>query len=938
MEPIHAFIESGTHRRHRRGNAVTDLGTLTGTSSGANGISNNGTYVTGSFLNGSVRHGFLYSSATGAVDLGALGNFSQGNAVNNTGQVAGYTVPSTDHAFLYSGTTMTDLGTIGGGLSSSFGYGINNLGQVVGYSNVNPANSHQYDAFVYKNGSMQDLGLPTGATSSYAASINDSGLIAGYFTPDSATTHPFTLLNGTFTDLGTLNGTASGTTGSAAYVSSNGLVVGSSVNASKNTHAFLYSGGQMTDLGTLGGTLSRASGVNASGDVVGESFWSGSGFHGFLYHGGTMLDLNSLLDSASSGYTITDATGISDTGVVVATGAIPGGGTHALLLAPASVSPQTITFDAIPNQIFGVSPFAIAVQASSGLPVTIASTTTTVCKNASGLVMLLSAGTCPLTATQGGNGSFSAATPVVRSFAVSLANPSGTLLGATGSPFAVGSEPRSVAVGDFNGDGKPDLATANYGDGTVTVLLANNSGGYTAATGSPFTVGANPQSVAVGDFNGDGFQDLAVANSGSNNVTVLLGNGSGGFTAASGSPINVGTQPVSIAVGDFNGDGIQDLALANYSSNNVTVLLGNGAGGFTAAAASPFMVGTNPQSLAVGDFNGDRAQDLAIANFGSGSVTVLLGNNLGGFTPAPNSPFTVGTTPYSVAVGDFDGNGIPDLATANSGSNNVTVLLGNGSGGFTTATGNPFSVGTSPYSVVVADFNGDGIPDLATANHGSSDVTVLLGNGAGGFAPIVGGTIGMGAGASPFSLAVADFNGDGISDLASANYGAGKVAVLLGGKVSTTSVLSTTSPATIFEGQSVPLTLTVSDTATPFSPPSGTATFLDGTASLGTATQTGTPYTFNAILGLGNHILSASYGGGGGSLPSTSSSISILAVSRCDINQDQSTNIADVQLEINEALGLKAAGNDLAGSGTVNVVDVQLVIDAVNQLGCLASL
>ena len=912
---------------------VTDLGALTGTSSTSTGISGNGSYVTGYFRNGSVTHAFSYSSSGGAVDLGALGANSFGLAINNSGQVAGYAVVGTnDIAFLYTGGVMNALGTLGG--LDSFGYGIGNSGQVVGYSQPT-ANFHQYDAFLYSGGTMQDLGLPPGGTSSYAYAVNDSGEIAGYYTPDSATTHAFTLVGGTFTDLGTLNGTASGTTSSAAALSSNGLVAGSSNRADGSTHAFLYTGGHMVDLGTLASTVSRAGGVNSSGDVVGESFWSGSGFHGFLYHGGTLLDLNNLLDSASTGYTIGDGTGISDNGAIVATGTVPGGASHALLLTPASVSPQTITFDAIPNQIFGISPFPIAVEASSGLPVTLASTTPAVCKNASGLVMLLSAGTCSIKATQTGNVSFSAAAPVPRSFTVSLANLSGTLKAATGSPFQVGTEPRSVAAGDFNGDGIPDMATANYHDNTVTVLLGNVSGGFTAVTGSPFTVGTNPQSVVVGDFNGDGYQDLAVANSGSDNVTVLLGNGSGGFTAAAGGALTVGTQPVSIVVGDFNGDGIQDLATANFGIGTVTVLLGNGSGGFTPAAGGPFTVGTNPQSVAVGDFNGDGIEDLATANFGAGTVTVLLANGSGGFTAATDSPFTVGSSPYSVVVGDFNGDGIPDLATANSGGNNVTVLLGNVSGGFTAATGSPFGVGTTPYSVVVGDFSGDGFPDLATANYGGNNVTVLLGNGMGAFTPAANGPFTVGA--SPFSVVTADFNGDGIPDLATANYGGGNVTVLLGGKVSTTSVLSTTAPATIFVGQSVPLTLTVSDTAPAFYALAGTATFLDGATVLGTASQTGSPYTFSANLGAGNHTLTATYGGGGGSLPSTSNSIAILALSLCDVNRDQKTDIMDVQDVINQALGKMQATNDLNSDGAVNVVDAQIVINAVLGQGCLAS-
>jgi FG-GAP-like repeat/Putative Ig domain/Beta-propeller repeat len=463
---------------------------------------------------------------------------------------------------------------------------------------------------------------------------------------------------------------------------------------------------------------------------------------------------------------------------------------------------QTITFDKIPNQIYGISPFPIAAQASSLLAVGLKSTTTAVCTLADDLVTLLKAGTCTIIASQPGNSTYSAATSVTRSFTVNQAKLSRSFVEAAGGPFAAGIQPRSVATGDFNGDGIPDVATANYGSANVTVLLGNRSGGFTPAAGSPFATETSPESVAVGDFNGDGIQDLAVANE-SGTLTVLLGNGSGGFTPAAGSPFAAGVDPDAIAIGDFNGDGIQDLAVAN-SDGSLTVLLGNGSGGFTATAGTSF-VGGFPFSVVVGDFNGDGIADLATANTGFNNVTVLLGNGSGGFTPAPGSPFAAGTNPGSLVVGDFNGDGIQDLATANYGSYNVTVLLGNGSGGFAAAPGSPFGVGTNPDSVVVGDFNGDGIQDLATANYGSDNVTVLVGTGSGGFTPMTGGPLAVGA--SPASLAVADFNGDGIEDLATANYGSHNVTVLLGAVVGTTPQTITFGPLSNVTNGVAPFTI-----------------------------------------------------------------------------------------------------------------------------------
>src|SRR5437667_222357 len=238
----------------------------------------------------------------------------------------------------------------------------------------------------------------------------------------------------------------------------------------------------------------------------------------------------------------------------------------------------------------------------------------------------------------------------------------------------------------------------------------------------------HPIAVAVGDFNADGLQDLAVANHDSNTVSVLLGVGNGDFQEAPQSPIAVGTTPVWIAVGDFNGDGKPDLAVANVNSDTVSVLLGNGDGTFQ--AAQTFAVGDGPTSVTAGDFNRDGVQDLATGNWFSGDVSVLLG--IGNRTFEQPASLPSGVSVISPVVGDFDGDGKLDLAVANFGDSdpkvgdpgNVAVLLGNGDGTFQAP--QPFAVGTNPQFVAVGDFNGDRVDDLAVANFGDKTVSVLL--------------------------------------------------------------------------------------------------------------------------------------------------------------------------------------------------------------------
>jgi hypothetical protein len=359
---------------------------------------------------------------------------------------------------------------------------------------------------------------------------------------------------------------------------------------------------------------------------------------------------------------------------------------------------------------------------------------------------------------------------------------------ATGSPIQTGNQPSAAGVADFNGDGKPDVAVMDSYQNAITILIGNGNG--TFGTGQFITgVGSTPCiysdqpsncSMAVGDFNHDGKADLAETSAGDNEVIVLLGNGDGTFAPAPGSPVMVGNFPNAVKIGDFNRDGFLDMAVANSYDNTVSIMLGNGDGTFTEASGSPVAVGEFPFFLAVADYNGDGNPDFASANEADDTVSVMLGNGDGTFTEASGSPLPSGNyNPGPIVAGDFNGDGIPDLIVANfipdGGNNsNLVIYLGKGDGTFTAAPSSPFLVGLYPFALAAADFNQDGKLDLAVDNYGEIDnpstqtLSLLLGDGKGGFT--LSGTP-MQLGDSPNDLGLGDFNGDGVVDLAIPNIG-----------------------------------------------------------------------------------------------------------------------------------------------------------------------
>ena len=451
------------------------------------------------------------------------------------------------------------------------------------------------------------------------------------------------------------------------------------------------------------------------------------------------------------------------------------------------------------------------------------------------------------------------------SVSILLGNGDGTFQ--TQVPYATGNLPYAPVSGDFNHDGITDIAVANRNDNTVSIYLGIGDG--TFAPQVTYATGNTPGSLAVADFNRDGYEDIAVLDGGDNNVIVLLGQGDGTFVpeqicvcGCMTYPFPVGTNSLTVVTADFNGDGIPDLAVSNLADANLSILLGVGDGTF--ASQVTYATGIGPQELATADLNGDGRVDLVVANSSDATLSVLLGNGDGTFQTQVTYP--TGNFPQGIATADLDGDGKTDVIVSNGNDATIDIYLGNGDGTLSSTEGT-YSTDTAPYGIMAGDINGDGLPDLAVVNNGgealTSDVTLWLSaHGEAATASSV--SVGPGS-----HVVLASYPGDA-SRAASNSI---NTVTLQGPPLTATTTTLVVTPKPASSGQAVTLTATVVPAPTGSS--LGMVSFYDGATLLGTGTvsSSGVATLTSSTLSTAAHSLTAVYSGNALFAGSTSSAV-----------------------------------------------------------------
>lgn len=338
-----------------------------------------------------------------------------------------------------------------------------------------------------------------------------------------------------------------------------------------------------------------------------------------------------------------------------------------------------------------------------------------------------------------------------------------------------GRGPGSIAIADVNRDGKPDLLVANEEDGTLTVLLGDGKGHFSAAPGSPFPCGPNPNDIAIADMNGDGNPDLVIANTQTPYITILLGDGRGSFKPSPKSPFATQSHPHphQVAVGDFMGDGKPAVVTDSWGSDQILLIPSDGHGNLILPGKFFHADVHSDAGVRAADFNKDGKLDIVTTNQSASAVGLMLGDGKGGFRKAPGSPFPAADTSWIFTVADINGDGNPDVAVIpyerdmhDHTKLGVTVLLGDSKGGLTTMRGSPFSLEGcgGPARIAVGDVNGDGVRDIVVSCAQNNKVMLFLGTKDGSFQRT---SLDVPTGWS--GLAVADLNGDGKDDIVLSN-------------------------------------------------------------------------------------------------------------------------------------------------------------------------